>query len=287
MSQVIKEFNYSGKPRIIDWSRPVESVEEVRERIDEEYLALEERKRELRAEIAAGEERRQEIEAEIGRRLAEADRSIEEVNEQASRVVEDLERQRLEFEAWRREEQEKVQREARKIREDASQEGFTQGREEGREVAAGKAIALLTGLEQSLARAIREKDSVIVQAEKQILELALAIARKIVRTEIRINPAVIDETVKCAIARVTDRDSVTVYVNLQDLERVTRRRGEILRHLDPGSRVTVVEDENIEPGGLIISTQLGNIDATIRGQELEIDRVLRQIHEEPDSAETE
>lgn len=287
MTQVIKDFHYAGKPRIIDWSKPVESEEEVRERVDEEQVALEARKEELRRELAAIESSVKQVEEEIARRKADADAAIEAVNEQASRVVADVEEQRLNFEAWRKEEQEKIQREARKIKEDASQEGFQQGREEGREVAAGKAITLLTGLEQTLSQAIQEKDDVIVQAEKQILELAIAIARKIVRTEIQLNPAVIEETLKQAIGKVTDRDSVTVYINVKDLERVTKRRNEVLRHLDPGSRVTVVEDENIEPGGLIISTQLGNIDATIRGQELEIDRVLRQIHEEPDTAEAE
>jgi flagellar assembly protein FliH len=121
---------------------------------------------------------------------------------------------------------------------------------------------------------------VILEAEHQILELAIAISRKIVRTEITINPAVIEETLKQALAKVTDRDTITLYLNTTDVELVTKRRSEILKKLDPGSRVNIIEDENIEPGGLVITTNLGNIDATISGQELEIDRFLKQIHEQ-------
>jgi flagellar assembly protein FliH len=254
----------------------VEQVEE----IDEEKLALIEQKKQLRIEIAAIEAEKAQLLEEITVRKDEANRIIDEVNEQAAQVVAGVEKEREAVMEFRRTEEERITREAVKVKEDASSQGFKEGREEGREVVAGKAINLLKNLESILSQAVQEKDGVILEAEHQILELAIAISRKIVRTEITINPAVIEETLKQALAKVTDRDTITLYLNTTDVELVTKRRSEILKKLDPGSRVNIIEDENIEPGGLVITTNLGNIDATISGQELEIDRFLKQIHEQ-------
>lgn len=214
-----------------------------------------------------------------------AEQAKAEAEARAADLKAEAERIRQEAIDWRRSEEERLLREAKVIREDASQQGFKEGREEGREVAAQKAAGVLQSLEAVLQAALREKDEVVNACEKQILDLAIAIAKKIVRAEITVNPDVIDRTLKQALARMTDRDSITIYVNLVDLEKVTKRKAEILKRLDPGSRVTIVEDENIEPGGLVIQTNLGNIDATVSGQELEIDKILYQTYEEDAATE--
>lgn len=238
------------------------------------------RKAQLMMELAKLTARREEVEASCERIRAEAEAEREEARAFAAAMKEEAERVRAEAVEWRRAEEERLLREAKAIREDASQQGFKEGREEGREVAAQKAAGTLKSLEQVLAGALAEKESVVAACERQMLDLSIAIAKKVVRAEITVNPEVIERTLRQALARMSERDSITVYVNLVDLEKVTKRKSEILKRLDPGSRVTIVEDENIEPGGLVIQTALGNIDATVSGQELEIDKILYQTYEE-------
>ncbi len=299
MSINIRNFRFSNKPRIIDWSKPVEEEEEEieekeRELTDDELVSLQAMKDKLKLEVAELFEVQKEIQTridkineEIEENVGKADIILKSANEESREILTAANKEKEEVQEYRELEEDRLKKEASKIKEDASSDGFREGREEGREIVAGKSISLLKNLEAVLSQAVMEKDSIIVQSEKQILDLSIAISKKIIRTEITINPNVIVETLKQAIAKVTDRDTITVYVNLSDLEKITKRKKEILKNLDPGSRINIVEDSNIEPGGLVISTNMGNIDATISGQEFEMEKILKQSYEKHDTKESE
>jgi flagellar biosynthesis/type III secretory pathway protein FliH len=78
---------------------------------------------------------------------------------------------------------------------------------------------------------------------------------------------------KVAIARLVDRESVTVRVNPSDLERMREHRDAFLA---AGEIKTfrVIEDQRVDRGGVVVETSGGSIDARISTQVNEAKRVL-------------
>jgi len=63
---------------------------------------------------------------------------------------------------------------------------------------------------------------------------------------------------------------------LKDIAAFTQKKEDILKSLPVDSKVKIIEDNNILPGGCIISTKMGNIDATISSQMLEVEKMLEE-----------
>ena len=66
-----------------------------------------------------------------------------------------------------------------------------------------------------------------------------------------------------AIGRVSDREQLILKVNREDIEQVKKYKDRIAGLVDGVKSFTVLEDSNVEPGGCIIETNLGYVDARI------------------------
>ena len=112
-----------------------------------------------------------------------------------------------------------------------------------------------------MARAERHK--LIEDAEPELVRLALGIAERVLHQQIALDRGVVVEMAKTAIARLIERDSVTVRVNPADLERMREHRDELIAIGDIRN-LRVVEDQRVDRGGVVVDTDAGTIDARIR-----------------------
>ena len=101
--------------------------------------------------------------------------------------------------------------------------------------------------------------------EKETVRLALAIAQRIIGGE-RNHEEVIRHTVKAALQRVADPRQLTIRLNPEDIEVVTRMEAELLPEDDADTALQLQPDETIGRGGCIIETRLGDVDARIEQQ---------------------
>ena len=143
----------------------------------------------------------------------------------------------------------------------AHDEGFAAGTDQAnREM--GDMIATMRNL-VDMARVERHK--LIESAEPELVRLAMGIAERVLHQQIALDRGVVVEMAKVAIARLVDRESVTVRVNPADVERMREHRDEFL---DAGDikNFRIVEDQRVDRGGVIVETDGGTIDARISTQ---------------------
>jgi len=104
------------------------------------------------------------------------------------------------------------------------------------------------------------------EVNKKILPLALTAARKILGEELKIHPDRIVEIVIQALKPVTQHHKVTIYVNKADLDILESKKSKIKKILEQVDSFAIQERPDIEPGGCIIETEAGIINAQLENQ---------------------
>jgi flagellar assembly protein FliH len=163
---------------------------------------------------------------------------------------------------------------------EAYREAFDQGLAEGR--AAGREevrqqVERISGLFYDLAKPFEELDA---EVERELLTLAMALARQIVRREIKTEPTQIIGIIREAIAAlpVAARD-VRVHLHPEDAAVVRQ-------HLAPTERErawTIVEDPVMSRGGCQVTTNASRIDARL---ETRLGAILSELLGTERSADT-
>jgi len=146
------------------------------------------------------------------------------------------------------------------LQEEAYKEAFDQGLAEGRkagQIEVRAQVEKLAGMFHDLARPFEVLDA---EVERELLTLAMALARQIVRRELKTDPTQIIGIVRDAIAAlpVTARD-VRVHLHPEDAAVVRE-------HLAPTESErawTLVEDPVMARGGCQITTTTSRIDARL------------------------
>lgn len=152
------------------------------------------------------------------------------------------------------------------FREQAFREGYVQGEKAGMEKGAKKIEPVLNNFRQALTELEKTGKQLFRHAEEQTVDLALAVARKIVCHEVSLNREVVINVVKEALKRVADQEKITIRVNPVDVELIRDPRCQLSSVLEKGESIIVEADACIPAGGCMIDTQLGGIDARIEEQ---------------------
>jgi len=119
-----------------------------------------------------------------------------------------------------------------------------------------------------------ERHKIVEGAEGEIVKLAMGIAEQILHKAVEIDRDVVVAITKAAIGELVDRESITVRVNPIDLERMKQHRDSMLT-LGETKHMRVIEDQRVDPGGVVVETEAGTLDAKIGTQVEEARRVLR------------
>ena len=173
-----------------------------------------------------------------------------------------------------------VKSEAQKIIERAQQTAagvLEQARDEGRRAGREEASARLEEALTTLNQAVKEREQIVKDAENEILRLSLKIAEQIIRSEVSLHRDVSLNIVSEAIGRVSDREQIIVRVNREDAEYLKRYKDRLAGMLDGVKSFSILEDANVEPGGCIIETNLGFVDARISTKLKAIEEALLKV----------
>jgi flagellar assembly protein FliH len=108
------------------------------------------------------------------------------------------------------------------------------------------------------------------EAEADMLRLSLAIARRIMRREISIDPEAMHGLVLGALDKLQSQEISRVRVHPAQVEAVASA----LRQATVGNAIEVVGDPSREPGAAFFETTHGNLDASVDSQLQEIERGL-------------
>ncbi len=156
--------------------------------------------------------------------------------------------------------------EAEQIRAEARAEGFAAGRAEGIEhgraeaqSAAGALLEAVRGVEEIR---VQTADSV----ERDAIDLALALAGKIVLATLQIRPELVVEVVQGALRRVAGQRRISIVVNPADLETVRASLGDLRGQSAAVEHWDLQPDARVAVGGAVVRTAEGEVDASVATQ---------------------
>jgi flagellar assembly protein FliH len=137
-------------------------------------------------------------------------------------------------------------------------------------------LSQVTALTDQLKRTIETLDlntNEIMQQHKEVLlELILKITRKVIQTEIKLNPEIVMSTIKNCLECSNEKSEIRIMVNTNDWTIVSENLKKIELSLDLPEKVEVVPSDLIAPGGCRVEYKSGSVDADIENQFIEIQR---------------
>ncbi len=151
------------------------------------------------------------------------------------------------------------------IEKEARARGFEEGRKAGAESARKEAEQLLSGLRAAIAGVDELRKQVAAEAEPQVVELAVAVARRILIGELSESPERIVEIVKEAMRRIERSGSVTIRVHPDLVDVISSLKG---RSAEFQSEILIDVDPSVPVRGPIVTggteEVLTDIDEQIR-----------------------
>lgn len=155
----------------------------------------------------------------------------------------------------------------KEVEERAYQEGFELGQVEGTEKAFQEnKVALLEKLE-SMATLLKRmedlKTQLFVDNEAGLVELVFLTAKKMALRDLTENREAVHKILKDVVGEIQADEQVVVNLSNEDmyfLETLQDKSGKRIENLE---RMKFVANERIKPGGCLIETQFGNVDATV------------------------
>lgn len=163
-----------------------------------------------------------------------------------------------------------VVRKAEVEAEQLKQKAYQQGYEHGKDTAAAD-------LCQVVASTSRRLQQIEAQAEPQLRDLAVKIARRIIGKELELAPEAVVGIVKQALGeKARQRREIVLRVHPDDLQRIRDSKADLVEVLSRAKEIGIREDPEIARGGVVIETDAGTIDAQVDTQLEVFDRVLRE-----------
>ena len=156
--------------------------------------------------------------------------------------------------------------EAEQIRAAAAAEGREAGYAAGLAEAHSAVGPACTALDAAARGIIAAHEEFVSLAEAHAVELALALAEKVIGVTLELRPELVVEIATGALRRAAERDHAVLHVNPDDLQLVRDASGDLSAALGGIRRFEIVPERRVVRGGCLVRTAEGEIDATVLTQ---------------------
>lgn len=156
----------------------------------------------------------------------------------------------------------KAQEEAEAIKAEAlrfKEEVFAKAREEAKADVHARAA-------EEIARAKLQAGQVLADSERDVLELALKIAAKIIGRDLERDPELMMEIVANCTEAARSAKAMIIKVHPEDGKILREKKPRFMELVGRQVDISIRDDAEIERGGCIIQTEYGTIDGLIRTQ---------------------
>ncbi len=163
--------------------------------------------------------------------------------------------------------------EARQIVEMAQSEAAAIIEEAREEASQTRATAREEGYQEGLSEwnaavvdAVKARQHYLDECEPEVVRLSTGIAEKILGQRLNAEPEAMVSIVREALRGIREERNLTIKVNPEDLDVVTGHVHELEESVPGECRIRVVPGAAVTPGGCIVESELGTIDARIETQ---------------------
>ena len=126
-----------------------------------------------------------------------------------------------------------------------------------------------SAIADALAQFTRDRGTYYTKLEKEVVQLSLAIARKILHREAQVDPLLLAGIVRVALEKIEGATGVSLRVHphvAADWQRYLASR------MDPGDLPEIVEDAALEPERCVLETSMGTAQIGVEVQLKEIEQ---------------
>ncbi len=116
------------------------------------------------------------------------------------------------------------------------------------------------------------RDQICRETEEQLVELALLIAREVIKSDVEARRDFTGQMVEQALGMLREAQSITLRLSPADVAAVRKRFPELA---GADSVTRLVEDRAVDLGGVVAEADLGRVDASIERRLAEVARELR------------
>ena len=172
--------------------------------------------------------------------------------------------------APRRSKIEQILIDSEKKMKDAYERGHADGYRKGTEKREKELASSAETLKKLVLEVENIRRSILERGEARVLTLVIAVAGKILRQEVATDRDVILGVLREAVKNVLDRDRIKIRLSPRDHEQMSKLAPALISGFEGIRSITLEAVETISPGGAVIETAFGEVDATIEQQLEEI-----------------
>lgn len=200
---------------------------------------------------------------------AQVNSILEEAGRQAESIIKEAESQAKAL-------QQQIFESARK---DGYDRGYKDGYKDGLQAGRSQYDDMIAQAQHMIDAAQKEKDKAMCEAEGELVELAISIAKEVLEHEISTDRDTIVYLAKKALKRCYYNDGITIRVRDEDYGALIKHLNEFTSAKGENMNITVLKDTSIDEGACLIDTPTGTIDASIDTQMDIIAAKLRSLSE--------
>ena len=167
-----------------------------------------------------------------------------------------------------------LKKKAEQIENEAYEKGFAQGERDGLESGQKRLEVVIRQVNALLGEMESQKRALFQRFEEDMVAWAFCVIKKILQRESRLTAGVIKDTLSAALKKTEENRRIILHLNPLDYKYLLAHPDQIPWVLNDRDRVKILEDEAITPGGGLLETEMGVIDATLEGQ---FDQIVEQI----------
>jgi flagellar assembly protein FliH len=122
-----------------------------------------------------------------------------------------------------------------------------------------------------------ERQRTWAEMEPQMVGIIFDLAKQVIKQEIEASRTVALSLVRNSLRRVAESGTLRIRVHADDLATVRANREDLLSLVDGIPHIEIIEDRRVGPGGCLVETDAGNIDARIETQLEEVSSTLEAM----------
>lgn len=164
----------------------------------------------------------------------------------------------------------------RRAQAEGQQQGYSQGLVKAREEVRAELMPVLKKFAAETQGLLNHRAGILGGAEKEILELALLIGKKVLHGELRLHPEAVGQVVRHALGRAIGWGQVSVLAHPDDCVLLEEVRDSLPAGLEGVTIAGFVPTPSIARGGCVLQSNLGEVDVRLELQVGEVEQALRR-----------
>jgi len=149
------------------------------------------------------------------------------------------------------------------LKAEAWESGYQEGYAEGLRASAEEQQALTTRLGALLHDVAADTEGFVRGLEDDVVELALAIAEKVIAREVKTDRQIVLDVVRSALAEIHDATELRIRCHPDDVA-LLEPRWESMLPRSVAERSELVPDDLVEQGGVVVETRIGYVDGQVK-----------------------